>query len=709
MAGDKKHKDQGAKPKVAGPKGKGSNKKTSKKQSTSAGTLKAEVKRTEKQIKSIKKELKNEGPKPDNTFAADIWMGDIDGSQDPICKVMTINPHPLLCKSNTAGAKPTPLSVKASQYNQWRLKKFIIQAQPLCSSAVSGTTILMSWASNPGGNQEIKTFDTLLCTPHKQAPTGRSCNFTITQRQCNNNSQPEGWFLTDTNAGPNRSQGWDVSIYTVGAAENMYTNTPWSKPLWRITVRAVYQFANYSPEAKQIQLHNEMVDEEVTIGTDPEGDMVMQTNSPTLRYIFREDDIRRAMSNGGENIGETIVQVGDTVVDTVATVTGPWGWLIKGGWWCIKKIFGYAAANDGDSYKIYPSWEAAAGNSPCHGGPTNPVKRKSRYNFQQLNNPNLGPDGTGSGLNTIFETQIPTPYPIWPATGAYSVGYPDENTQMLHSWWKPLDLVQSAETQYMNTILTREWVEETKMHSVVWAPQVPGWNGQGSEKNLGLRQPRMFHEITTEKYVPGAPSFADATIPLQQLLYDVRGKKFTDVIRDADPRWHIFDAQGWNMNTSFKFKFKGVCMPITAFTALSQATVTQEWFWADLEGANKWFAILFAYHVNDSKILGALPIVAIESGPLSTSTPAVQAVRIPFRPKAEDALPTTLEQWKVFFQGLRDPLYDIPEESGEESEDSDSIVPANSPTGSFTPIHYDEVDELRRKLEALELSKTAKR
>lgn len=364
----------------------------------------------------MKKEIREQSIKPETQFTTEVLIGDVYGTQDMLSKQFQIYPNPLLLKQTNVGASPTPLTVKASQYNHYRIQKWKVKATSLCSSAITGTTILFGYQTAPGGVTGESSVDSFYALPHRTGTAGRDCFWSLAKRDTNTGSIPGGWFLVGTNAGPDATNGWYVDVLTQGKSTNLYTDTPYNGVMWRLTVEVTYQFANYQPEATTVDLSTETEEISYTVKNNADGEIVMETNSSALRLLFSRDIVPRGNSS---SVGEVIVSVGDTLADTAETVLGPWGWLIKKGWWFVKKVFGAAGDNTLNQYQVYPSWQAAQQNMPATGTMTPYTSPTHKVCFAQLNSPNLG-----ATANSVITQELNMHQPI-PLPGNFSPKLPE--------------------------------------------------------------------------------------------------------------------------------------------------------------------------------------------------------------------------------------------------------------------------------------------
>uniref|UniRef100_A0AAU7E2A0 Capsid protein n=1 Tax=Mops bat astrovirus TaxID=3141890 RepID=A0AAU7E2A0_9VIRU len=128
----------------------------------------------------------------------------------------------------------------------------------------------------------------------------------------------------------------------------------------------------------------------VTLKTDDKGAIEMEiSEAPNLLRLFSDPTVREADKTG---TGETIWQIVDQTANAISSVTPvPFGWLIKGGWWFVKKLAG-RTRNGVERLQVYASLADAQNDRPAiattPGQSGNAVQ--TQLQVTQVNQPNLG-------------------------------------------------------------------------------------------------------------------------------------------------------------------------------------------------------------------------------------------------------------------------------------------------------------------------------
>nr|UPO37653.1 capsid protein [Avian nephritis virus] len=357
----------GAKPKKSMPK---PQKQTRKRKQQSAPTqkpLKKEIKRVEKQVRVLRK--RTNGPKQNDIFTTTVTLGTISGQTDNgLTRQIRVPFNPLLCKSSDGGST-TPLSIRGSMYQMWKVLKAELRATPLTGGAnIVGSVGFMVLTLN-GLEATADSIDTIKARKHVQIPIGRSAVLRIAARDCA--GPREGWWLTDTSSSPADAYGPAVDLMIAYKTSNLLnvssTNAPQSftGTLWQAELKVTYAFSTYDPKPGLQTLVSETLSgsHQVTIQPSPDdGSLIMTTNDMRLLSLLtpRAGDQKKGKS-------QTVWAVAGAAIEAVAPILGPWGWLLKGGFFLIRKIFGVSTLNVGASYQIYPSIEQAMSDQPIFG------------------------------------------------------------------------------------------------------------------------------------------------------------------------------------------------------------------------------------------------------------------------------------------------------------------------------------------------------
>nr|WFJ94079.1 MAG: capsid precursor protein [Avian nephritis virus] len=356
----------GARPKTQMTKPKKAKKPPSQKK-PSQKPLRKEVKKVEKQVKVLKK--RTNGPKQNDVFTTTVTLGTISGQEDNgLTRQIRIPFNPTLCKSSDGGST-TPLSIRGSMYQMWKVLKAELRATPLTGGAnIVGSVGFMVLTLN-GLEASADSIDTIKARKHVQIPIGRSAVLRVLARDCA--GPREGWWLTDTSSSPADAYGPAVDLMIAYKTSNLLNVSSASTPLsftgtlWQVELKVTYAFSTYDPKPGLQTLVSETLsgNHQVTIQASPDdGSLIMTTSDTQLLSLLtpRVGDQKKGKS-------QTVWAVAGAIVDAAAPVLGPWGWLLKGGFFLLRKIFGATARNTGASYQIYPSIEQAMSDQPIFG------------------------------------------------------------------------------------------------------------------------------------------------------------------------------------------------------------------------------------------------------------------------------------------------------------------------------------------------------
>lgn len=306
--------------------------------------------------------------------------------------------NPCLLKNQDSGATSSPLSVRASQYALWKIKSLRVTFQPLCGSANVIGSILFADLDQEASTATAQSPDTIKARPHVEVPLGMKHTWVVRSRQLE--GPREGWWNMDPGESPTTANGpalnfW-VYLQTYNALQSQTaTQTSYVGPLALVEVSVEYTFSNYSPKPNLSTMVNQVITPttgSVKLKNNTDGSLIMEVTDSTLRRVLdqAEEGNMRAQTSGK---GETFWSVSTTVVDVVAQAIGPWGWLLKGGWWVVRKIFG--AANGTSNYAVYASVEDAQGDNRIFQAVTGGEQSLalSPVHVTQLTQPNVNQGG----------------------------------------------------------------------------------------------------------------------------------------------------------------------------------------------------------------------------------------------------------------------------------------------------------------------------
>uniref|UniRef100_A0AAU7E2U4 Capsid protein n=1 Tax=Mops bat astrovirus TaxID=3141890 RepID=A0AAU7E2U4_9VIRU len=344
----------------------------------------------------VKKELKKEnGPRSQYRVRVTASLGHVSGEDTagPTLKLSAFL-HPSLCKGADEREAFGPLQAAAAQYGLWRCTKAVIKFTPLVgSSAVSGSIVRASL--NLTQTPSSLSWGGLGARKHRDITAGRQGTF-ILPRGDLAGPRDGGWWLTDTNNEGAQACGPIIEAHIFGQTFSTYQDKPWPGHLFIVELSGTWEFANYCMNPGLGSL--ERVDETatVTLKTDEKGAIEMEVSeAPNLLRMFNDPTVRDADKTG---TGETIWQIVDQTANAISSVTPvPFGWLIKGGWWFVKKLAGRTRSGV-ERLQVYASLADAQNDRPAIANTPGQSGSAVQTQLQvtQVNQPNLGAAPTAS-------------------------------------------------------------------------------------------------------------------------------------------------------------------------------------------------------------------------------------------------------------------------------------------------------------------------
>nr|AXL64621.1 capsid protein [Chicken astrovirus] len=357
-------------------------------------------------LRKIKKlERKTNGPIVNDRMRTTITVCKLTGNgSNTLARQAKVFLNPCLLKNQDSGATSSPLSVRASQYALWKIQSIRLTFQPLCGSANVIGSVIFADLDQEASTATAQSPDTIKARPHVEVPLGMKHTWVIKQRQLE--GPREGWWNMDPGESPTTANGpalnfW-VYLETFNALQAQSASpTPYTGPLALVEVTVEYVFSNYSPKPNLATMVNQVVTPSSTtsvkLKNNTDGSLIMEVTDSTLRRILDqpEECNARAQTSGK---GDTFWSVSTTVVDIVAQHIGPWGWLLKGGWWVVRKIFG--AANGTSNYAVYASVEDAQNDNRIYQTVNGEISIASApVHVTQLTQPNVNQGGSLSVSN----------------------------------------------------------------------------------------------------------------------------------------------------------------------------------------------------------------------------------------------------------------------------------------------------------------------
>nr|UBT23923.1 capsid [Mamastrovirus 22] len=352
--------------------------------------------------KQVAKKLKQEGlegPRPRFSVRVSATIGKIgpNKEQGPELQISTFL-HPSLMKEPNDGTNFGPLQAASAQWGLWRLADLKIRCTPLVGpSAVTGSVYRLSLnlTQSPGNT----SWGGLGARKHIDVPVGKQSTWSLHRGDLAGPRQT--WWMTDTNEEGGQSCGPMVEIHGLGKTSSTYKDADWVGDLFIVEVVGRWEFTNYN--AKPALGTLDRVTEDVKAGIEVGSDGIMTMTIP------QRSNLAKHMSTAYEKlplnaltVGETIWQIVDEGAGLISSaVPPPFGWLIKGGWWFVKKAIGRSNADE--TYYVYASLADAQNNKPVEATPFSRIPAQTTIASTQINAPNTGPSSslvisTPSGL-----------------------------------------------------------------------------------------------------------------------------------------------------------------------------------------------------------------------------------------------------------------------------------------------------------------------
>ncbi|ACF75865.1 capsid protein precursor [Mamastrovirus 18] len=324
--------------------------------------------------------------------------------------------HPALAKEANDGTAFGPLQALAAQYSLWKIKYLTLRFTPMVgASAVSGTVVRASLnlSQSPGGSN----WSGLGTRLHIDMHPGQVATFHLRGDQVGG-PRDGGWWFTDTNEEGSQSAGPIVEVHTLGATKSTFKDDDWKGPLFLVEGIGLWQFANYQVKPALGSLERKEGDAQVNLEVSV-GQPIAMTMESTNDVAMFMDRLEPEMANplatrataDKPSVGETIFQIVDVGAQLAQSFAPPpFSWLIKGGWWFVKKVLGVSRSGK-SRYLIYASLQDAQNNKPAVAtGSLSAVATAptTKLMVTQINSPNVGPSPATPG-STRFAPQILSP------------------------------------------------------------------------------------------------------------------------------------------------------------------------------------------------------------------------------------------------------------------------------------------------------------
>lgn len=433
---------------------------------------------SDKRVRSIVKQQLDKsgvtGPKPAIRQRATATLGTIGSNSSGKTELEAcILTNPVLVKDNTGNNTFGPIVALGAQYSLWRIRYLRLKFTPMVGqSAVTGTVVRASL--NPTATPSSTGWSGLGARRHMDIVVGKSAVFNL---KASDLSGPrEGWWLTNTNDSGDSTLGPSIEIHTLGTTMSAYQSTPFTGGLFLCELQAEWEFSGYAANPALVSLEK---DREDNVDISFEGNqgepltMLVSESSLFNTVAARRSTFTHSLARAGESKSDTIWQIVDTAVSAAeAVVPPPFGWLVRGGYWFVKKIAGRARMRNGTSaskYICYASYQDALSDKPaiCTGAATGYYTgretAKANLQFTQMNEPSTGVGEVPTKLKT---------YRMMPEDTVYLRFKPD--TLSVVSPHQPAQRPMLAKTYSSDTLTVEQGGNKTAIHTVVRIAD-PSW------------------------------------------------------------------------------------------------------------------------------------------------------------------------------------------------------------------------------------------
>lgn len=435
---------------------------------------------SDKRVRSIVKQQLDKsgvtGPKPAIRQRATATLGTIGSNSSGKTELEAcILTNPILVKDNTGNNTFGPIVALGAQYSLWRIRFLQIKFTPMVGqSAVTGTVVRASL--NPTATPSSTGWSGLGARRHIDIVVGKAATFNL---KASDLSGPrEGWWLTNTNDSGDSTLGPSIEIHTLGTTMSAYQSTEFKGGLFLCELRAEWEFSGYAANPALLSLEKNREDDvEVSFDGGAGEPLIMEVSGSSLFNLTatRRSTYSRGVAMTGETKSETIWQIVDTAVSAAdAIVPPPFNWLVRGGYWFVKKLAGRAVmlrnGTPVERYVCYASYQDALSDKPaiCTGAAAGlyvgrEQVAKANLHFTQMNEPSTGVGETPTTLKS---------YRMMPEDTIYLRFKPD--TLDVVSPHPPAQRPMLAKTYSANTLTVAQGTNRTTIHTVVRISD-PAW------------------------------------------------------------------------------------------------------------------------------------------------------------------------------------------------------------------------------------------
>lgn len=311
-----------------------------------------------------------------------------NGSDQIECE-MTCILNPATMKEATGSNNFGPLGIYASTYALYKMTRCEMRLKPLVGdSAVSGTVCRASW--NPTATPSQTSWSSLGARKHIDVTPGKVGKFVLTAKDLK--GPKDGWYKTNTQGDPMMALAGALEIHTIGKTMSTYRNEHFTGGLFLVEVLTEWQFKDYQQQPGLVNLVK---------GEDTQNAKIETGDGNKLQLVLpAQSRMARAATT---TASEIIWVVSDTVIQLgTALIPPPFSWLIRGGWWLVKRAAGAPVRTGEMRFDIYASISDARSNTPCivQESISQPVQVGGLH-FQQLT-----PGNTGIGTDLPMARSI---------------------------------------------------------------------------------------------------------------------------------------------------------------------------------------------------------------------------------------------------------------------------------------------------------------
>lgn len=299
--------------------------------------------------------------------------------------------NPATMKEQTGSNNFGPLNIMASQYGLWKLKSMNVKLKPLVgNNAATGTITRVSYNPTTGAGQT--SWSSLGARKHTDVSIGRAASFTITEKDVK--GPKAGWFFTNTTNDAVAACGGTLNIHSLGKTTNPYTNQNYQGPLFLAEVTSTWMFKDYLQQPGLINM--------VKGETAQNAKVVVDSTTGKIQMEV-ENTSRLGELGASPSTSQVIWTITDTIIQAgTAALPPPFGWLIRGGWWFIKRAAGAPVSGAKVLYDIFPSMTDAQNDKYIYS--TN--RNFEGTNIEQVQYQQITPSNTGIASESLVERQV---------------------------------------------------------------------------------------------------------------------------------------------------------------------------------------------------------------------------------------------------------------------------------------------------------------